>query len=823
MEKKVRTICFDCHSKCGVILTVEDGKIKHVAGDPNHPVSEGILCLKAFSAKEINEHPDRLKSPLRRVGERGEGKWKEITWDEALDEIEAKMREVIEKYGSQAIILTQGTGRGSNHWLDRLNNSWDGGGKVWITHVCLLPNLAQTHVTWGRMFHPHEACDYRNDGCITLLGTNPIRSRQYSGLRILDAKRNGSKLITVDPVFRDIAAKSDLWVPVRPGTDGVLAMCMANLVFQNRYHEAAFPMLKKWTNAPFLIVADEQEMLRENQVDPMAGADGDEHYVAWDAKAGEPVFWYPETKSWSKEDFDTNDLAIEGSYTVKCADGNEYVFKTAMEQYKEEVSVWTPEKASEICWAPVEKLLRMYDIMTNPTDGKPSILTAYLGACMMTTNALQNGRAITLLQMLLNPPIDDKGGIYFNTFWEFMLDPKITAYDKVPHRSRIGFTHHPMYTEVYGRGNIPGQLFRAIINNKVPDGEESLPVPRILLSVANDPLGSFEDTKLVREALLSENLLFNVNMDYFMTPGAELADIVLPAAHWSERTGVFDEELYPDPCPFIIPQIAVNPPGEAKDDWFFIRELGRRFNPELWPWQSSEEMQLWRLREFHGVERTYEDAAKEGYIIVYGGEHRITRQHEKGVVHYPSELGTRDVLVEFKTPTAKIEFYSEQMPAYGYNSPLPSHTEPFESPFSTPELYKEYDFCLTTGGRDYPFYHSAWTNIARQRIIEPWPYVEINYWDAKDRQISDGEWVWVESLRGKIRAKARVSKGVCRGAACMARPNYKHACAELNLPGFDWYGANPNILIPSNPEAADVGFGCSPMRSSLCKITKFEG
>jgi len=778
------------------VLTVDDGKIVRVEGDPDHPVSEGILCVKAFSAKEINEHPDRLKYPMKRAGKRGEGKWERITWEEALDTIEKKIREVCEEYGPQSVIISQGTGRGSNHFLDRLNNTWNGGGKVWPTHVCLLPNLAQTHVTYGRMFHPHEACDYRNSGSIVTWGTNPIRSRQYSGLRILDAKRGGAKLVTVDPVFRDIAAKSDLWVPVRPGTDGALAMGLANLIFKSGYYLNAKDLLTTWTNAPFLIDNDQQMMLRENAISDVGDA-GEEHYVVWDENSNGPAIWYPETESFDRENVQP---ALEGEFELTLVDGTKKMFRTALQQYKNEVSKWTPEEVSKVTWTPEEKILKMFEIITNPTDGKPSLLTAYLGACMMTTNALQSGRAITILQLLLNPPLDDKGGILFNTFWEFMLDPKITAYDRVPEKLRLGYDKHPMYTQVYGKANIPGEVWKSMITG------EPWPV-KVMISVANDPLGCFEDSKTVHEALMSDILELNVNMDYWLTPGGELADIVLPAAHWSERTGVFDEELYPEPCPFIIPQIAVDPPGEAQDDWYFQRELGKRFDPELWPWESSEEMQLWRLKEFHGVDVTYEEAAKQGYYVVYGGEHRVTKQHEKG-------------LVKFMTPTAKIEIYSEQMPAYGYNSPLPSFTEPFESPYSTPELYEEYDLCLTTGGRDYPFYHSAWTNIARQRIIEPWPYIEVNYEDAQERQISDGEWLWIESPRGKIKAKARVTKGIIKGAVSMARPNYKDACPELNLPGFGWDQANPNILIPSY--GCDPGFGAAPMRSSLCKISKFE-
>lgn len=810
MERKVRTTCFDCHSKCGVILTVnDDNEIVRVEGDKNNPVNDGILCVKAFSAQEIHSHPDRLKYPMKRktwsveephTENRGKDEWERITWDEALDLIEAKMRQIIDEYGSESIIISQGTGRGSNHFLDRLNNSWNGGGKVWPTHVCLLPNLAQTHVTWGRMFHPHEACDYRNAGSIVMWGTNPIRSRQYSGLRIMDAKRNGAHVVVVDPVFRDIGAKADLWVPVRPGTDGALALCLTNLMFESGKFMKAHDLLCRWTNAPFLVNEETMTMVRE--ADLIEGG-ADEHYIVWDEKTGSPASWAPEYEKFDREGVEP---ALMGEYEVTLADGSKATFKTALEVYRGMVTEWTPEKTSAVTWTPKEKILQMFDIITNPTDGKSSLLTAYLGACMMTSNALQSGRAITILQLLLNPPIDDKGGIYFNTFWEFMLDPKITAYDRVPEKLRLGYDKHPMYTQVYGKANIPNDVWESMLTGK--------PWPvKAMISVANDPLGCFEDTNKIHKALLSPILEMNVDMDYFMHPGNEIADIVLPAAHWSERVGVFDEELYPEPCPFVVPQKAVTPPGEAWDDWDFQRELGKRFAPDLWPWESSEEMQLWRLNEFHlkpnGKEpiTDYEEAAKIGYFIEYGGKNRVTKQHEKG-------------LVKFQTPTMRIEVFSEQMPSYGYDSPLPTYSEPYESPYSTPELYKEYDLCLTTGARDYAFYHSAWTNIAHQRILEPWPYIEINEEDARERQISEGEWLWVESPRGKIQAKARISKGVIKGAASMCRPNYKHACKELNLPGFSWDKGNPNIL--TGAEGSDPGFGAAPMRSLLCKITKFS-
>ena len=110
-EKVVRTICFDCHAKCGVLLHVKDNQIVRVEGDPNHPVSQGMVCCKGLSAQQIHAHPDRLKYPLRRKGPRGSDKWEEISWNEAMDEIETKIRGITTKYGEGAFIIGQGTGR----------------------------------------------------------------------------------------------------------------------------------------------------------------------------------------------------------------------------------------------------------------------------------------------------------------------------------------------------------------------------------------------------------------------------------------------------------------------------------------------------------------------------------------------------------------------------------------------------------------------------------------------------------------------------------------------------------------------------------------
>lgn len=790
-KKVVRTTCFDCHSKCGVLLTVEDNQIVGVEGDPNHPISEGMLCNKAFSAQEIHSHPDRLKYPMKRVGPRGSGQWERITWDEAYNTIIDQMKKTIAVHGPKAIVTPQGTGRGSNHFHGRFQSTFGiPGFGLAPTHVCLLPNLAQTHVTWGRMLHPHEAADYRNAGTIVVWGTNPVAARQYSGMRIMDGVRNGAKLIVVDPEFMDMASKAHVYIPIRPGSDGALAMCWSHLIVKNKKYNTA--TLTRWTNAPFLMTPIGDRLLRATDVKPDAVAEDQPKFVVWDENKKTAAIWDPKVEKYETEDVSP---ALEGEYVVTFADGSSGTCKTVFQTYVERLEQYTPEYVADVCWISKEKILEAYDIMIN---NKSTLTAAYLGACMMNSNALQNGRAITCLQVLLDPPIDENGGLHFNKFWEFMLDPKITL--DIPdgkRKQRIGDDKYPMFTQLYGKSAVPFMAWDAIISGK--------PWPiEVLITIATDLLNCYEYPQKCYDALMSPNLKLHVVQDYFMSDSAKVADIVLPAAHWTERVGCVDEELYPEPCPFVVPQKAVEPPGEAQDDWTTYRELGKRLDPEKWPWNSSEEMQLWRLKEFHGVDATWEEAAKHAYYIQYGGEHRIFKKHEKG-------------LVKFKTPSARIEFYSEPFAVYGYD-PLPEYYEPGESPYSEPGKFKEYPLVLTTGARDYPFYHSAWTNIAKQRILEPYPYVKMNEKDAEELGISDGEWVVVESPRGKVEAKAKVGKALRQGVVSMPRQTYKHACKELNLPGYGWDKANPNMLIPGEP--ADPGFSASPMRGTLCRVVK---
>lgn len=114
-ERVVRTVCSICYCSCGVLAHVKDGRAVRLEGDPDHPWSKGALCPKGLSGIDLLYHPDRINYPMMRVGERGEGKWQRISWDEGLDTISFHLSEKREKYGAEAICLATGAGLYSNY------------------------------------------------------------------------------------------------------------------------------------------------------------------------------------------------------------------------------------------------------------------------------------------------------------------------------------------------------------------------------------------------------------------------------------------------------------------------------------------------------------------------------------------------------------------------------------------------------------------------------------------------------------------------------------------------------------------------------------
>ena len=156
-----------CHGACGVFVHVRDGVVVKIEGDPESPMSRGSLCAKGLASVQLVYHPDRLRYPVKRAGEKGEGKWQRISWDEALDTIATRYKKIIEEYGPESIVLGQGTGRDYESFLYRFSNLLGTPNVLTAGHQCYVSRVGATLITCGNL----PVVDYDgNPRCVVVWG-----------------------------------------------------------------------------------------------------------------------------------------------------------------------------------------------------------------------------------------------------------------------------------------------------------------------------------------------------------------------------------------------------------------------------------------------------------------------------------------------------------------------------------------------------------------------------------------------------------------------------------------------------------------------------
>ena len=240
----VSTICDGCHSACGALAYVKDGRVVRVEGAPEFPESEGYLCPMGLSSTQVLYHPKRNKYPMKRVGGRGEGKWQRISWDEALDTVAARFKEIAAKWGPESVTWSWGDhafhDQRCNFKMALLHAI--GSPTHWHTdaHYCYSPLLIANICTFGEGLLSERGPDYRNSRCIMLWGGNQVACHGGRGRDIMIGKSRGAKLIVIDPRMSNIASKADMFLQVRPATDDALALGMLNVIINEELYDKEF-------------------------------------------------------------------------------------------------------------------------------------------------------------------------------------------------------------------------------------------------------------------------------------------------------------------------------------------------------------------------------------------------------------------------------------------------------------------------------------------------------------------------------------------------------------------------------------------------------
>lgn len=272
----IPTCCFSCNTACEILVFRDKatGRVVKIEGDPSSPVTGGLACAKGLAAADLLYNPARLRRPLKRLEPRRAGfapraeasrvgsepraveseprfdangvpeGWKEISWDEALDEIASKLLSYRESDGARSIAFLEGTRRGWSRVFSRLANAFgvpNHGAAGWAQ--CLWPRLVDCRVTFGAQYP--ESCDFEHTNCVIVWGSNPAATWPLQGAAIMDARERGARLIVIDPRLSETAAKADLWLRLKPGSDTDLALGFLQVIIGEGLYDRDF--VEAWT------------------------------------------------------------------------------------------------------------------------------------------------------------------------------------------------------------------------------------------------------------------------------------------------------------------------------------------------------------------------------------------------------------------------------------------------------------------------------------------------------------------------------------------------------------------------------------------------
>lgn len=238
----IKSLCYFCHANCGVLAYVKDGDVIKIEGDPNYS-SQGGLCCRGTSALLHVNHPARINHALKRVGEKGEGKWEQIDYDQAIQEVADRLNQIKAESGAEAVASAGGTTRTDDWARRRFLNQFGTPNGFHNALLCWIPTfMAETCVAgWS----PFET-DLGGAKSLILWGMNPGASTLGGMHGYTDLHKAGLKIIVVDPRYSETASKADLWLPLRPGSDAALALAMLHCILYEGM--ADYEFLGQWAS-----------------------------------------------------------------------------------------------------------------------------------------------------------------------------------------------------------------------------------------------------------------------------------------------------------------------------------------------------------------------------------------------------------------------------------------------------------------------------------------------------------------------------------------------------------------------------------------------
>lgn len=776
--------CTLCRSRCGSLNHVLDGRLVAVSPNPTHPTG-AALCAKGRAAPELIESPLRLTKPLKRTTPRGADSpgWVEIEWSEALDTIAKRLGTIRRETGAETVAFAVTTPSGtpmvdSFEWVERFIRCFGSPNLIYAVEICGWHKDFAQALTYGRGI---GAADYDNADAIVLWGHNPTRTWLAQATRIAEAHKRGAIVAVVDPKRGGAGESADLWLGIRPGADGALAMGAIRHLLINRSYDDVF--VRQWTNAPMLVDLATGRLLRARDLWPDGAADSfvllrpDGSPVAHDTRE---ALMRPQ------------DIVLDGEATLQGADGRAIACATVMRLLAREAAAFTPEHVAGITGLATDDLARFYALF----EGSPRLAYHSWTGVGQHSNATMIERAIGTLYALTGAS-DRIGGNLWTSPPPFRAVNDYALLPEAQRRKALGLAELPLGPPAKGwitardfcRSVLEGEPYRV----------------RALMSFGTNFVVSQGDSARNRAAL--QALEFHVHVDMFMNPTAEQADIVLPASMpWEREALRLGFEITQAAVEHIqLRQAMVPPRSDVRADYdiafdlacrlghaeaFFGGSIEAGWNHQLEPLGLS----VAQLRKAPGGIRVPQLNPERKYAAV---------RKEGGVAGFP-------------TASRRVEIYSEQLLALGHPA-LPRHVEPASAEGRPAEL----PLLLSTAKSGW-FVHSSHRHVASLRRKAPEPSVELSPADAQARGITAGDWVIIRTHDGEARLRAKLDPTLPTGTV-IAEFGWWQACTPLGRSGGAITGAatcNINAILSDRDR--DPISGSVPLRAVACEIARDE-
>jgi len=643
-----------------------------------------------------------------------------------MDEIASKLKNIKQEHGPEAVAVIGGNTHEPGDWAFwRFCNLFGTPNYISQGRNCGVSEFIAECAVYG--YHTSRLPIPGLTGCTVLWGSNPENSNQLHYKAMLKAQRQGMKLIVVDPRKSGAASQADLWLQLRPGTDGALSLAMLQVIIAEGLYDKTF----------------------------------------------------------------VNDWCL-GFDALKA-----YIYD------------FTPEKASTITRVPAEKIIQAARIYATK---KPSIVTWGLATCHLGPAGKSAAQTKAILRAVTGNLDVEGGNVLVRPLPRYAWHENLHWDDLINHPER---TRDNVSAQKYPITSVRGyRAFRESMKQVLPNGYgaamymlvpttrgiwrailEGNPYPvKAVFTQASNPLSVFAQPKRFYEAYTSQKLSLHVAMELFMTPTAQLADYILPAASWLERPHVKTRWALQDY--YILGDQAVQPLFERRDDYHLWRELGVRLGQKKYWADTLEEMYDWFLKPSG---KSFSDfvAQKDNWC-------RPSAQFKKWEKH------------GFATNSGKVELLPSIFKSLGIDS-LPRYEEPARSPIRTPELAKTYPLILISGARVRHFTHSCYRQIKKLRKHQSDPLLEIHPKTAQRLNIREKEWVYVETPEGRIQQRARltdtISEDVVHADAYWWYPERNAKAPRL----YDAFDSNINAIIPDDPQFCDYA-GNNHFRALLCNV-----